>query len=256
MILRRGIIVSIYLLAGSAAALAQPADSNANSDLAPVPASEAAYGTADPGAVAAPAAQPLELAPEAAAVPAAADTSTAPAPAPASNNATATADPNLDPVFSQSEVLSAAENAFGRGAEGLAAMIETIFKDNGRPNAYIVGREAGGAIGVGLRYGSGTLFHKVEGDMPVFWRGPSLGFDVGGDANRTFTLVYRLFDREELFKAFPAVEGKVYLVGGLTANYLQRGELVIIPIKLGVGWRLGANAGYTRFSKKGRVLPF
>jgi hypothetical protein len=235
-------------MAGAAAA------QQASSDLAPVPASEAAYGTV-------PADVPPSTAPEAA--PAA----STPAPAPASTPAAAgTApvaatdaagtDPAMRPVFSKSEVLSAAENAFGRGAEGLARMIETIFKDLGEPNAYIVGREAGGAIGIGLRYGSGTLYHKIEGDMPVYWRGPSLGFDVGGDANKTFTLIYHLYDTEDLFRAYPAAEGKVYVVGGLTAKYEQRGDIIIVPIKLGVGWRLGVNAGYVRYSKKGSVIPF
>lgn len=215
---------------------------DADNDLAPVPASESAYGTAP--AAAEPAPPAVDTPPEAA-------TTTAPANAPAT-----VGDGNLRPVFSKSEVLTAAENVFGRGAEGLARMVETILKDLGQPNAYIVGREGGAAIGVGVRYGQGTLYHKVEGEMPVYWRGPSLGFDIGADGSKAFTLIYRLYDTEALFRAYPAAEGKVYVIGGLTANYVQRGDVVIVPIKLGVGWRLGVNAGYVRYSKKAGILPF
>lgn len=237
----------LYTLA-IAAAIGGGVSANAqdpNADLVPVPFSESAYGTTPVAGDAAPPPAPSEPAdPAAAAAPVAAD-------APAT-----VGDGNLQPVFSKSEVLTAAENVFGRGAEGLARMVETIFKDLGQPNAYIVGREGGGAIGVGVRYGQGTLYHKVEGEMPVFWRGPSIGFDLGADGSKAFTLVYKLYDTEALFRAYPAAEGKVYVVGGLTANYIQRGDVVIVPIKLGVGWRLGVNAGYVRFSKKGKILPF
>ena len=116
--------------------------------------------------------------------------------------------------------------------------------------------EVGGAVVVGLRYGSGTLHHKVEGDMPVYWTGPSLGVDFGGDGSKTFALVYRLDDTADLFKRFPAVEGKVYAVGGFTANYLQRGRVIVVPVKLGVGWRLGANLGYLKFTKTSKLSPF
>ena len=116
------------------------------------------------------------------------------------------------------------------------------LKDQGEPNAYIAGREAGGAVVVGLRYGAGTLFHKVEGQQPVHWTGPSVGFDLGGDASKVFVLVYNLYDSEELFKRFPAAEGRLYFVGGFAATYLRRGNIVLIPIRLGVGWRQGVNS--------------
>src|SRR3546814_6742128 len=90
---------------------------------------------------------------------------------------------------------------------------------------------------VGLRYGSGTLFHKVEGERPAYWTGPSVGFDVGADASKTFTLVYHLNDTEDLFERYPQIEGKLYFVGGFTATYLQRDDVILVPIKLGVGWR-------------------
>ncbi|HWK36637.1 DUF1134 domain-containing protein [Sphingomonas sp.] len=159
-------------------------------------------------------------------------------------------------TYEDEDVIAAAEGVFGKGAQGLASMVENLLKSQGRPNAYIAGREAGGALVVGLRYGSGTMSHKVEGDRKVFWTGPSVGFDVGGDAAKVFVLVYNLYDSQDLYKRFPAAEGRVYFVGGFAATYLRRGDIVLIPIRLGVGWRLGANVGYMKFSEKSRWLPF
>lgn len=159
-------------------------------------------------------------------------------------------------TYEEGDVLGAAEGVFGKGAAGLAGLIEKIFKEQGRPNAYIAGREAGGAIVVGLRYGSGTMFHKIEGQKKVFWTGPSVGFDLGANAAKTFVLVYNLEDSQDLYRRFPAAEGDVYVIGGFTASYLRRGNIVLVPIRLGVGWRLGANLGYMRFSEHGRWLPF
>ena len=159
-------------------------------------------------------------------------------------------------TYEQQDVINAAERAFGKGASGVAGVIEKIFKENGRPTAYIEGREVGGAVVVGVRYGSGILHHKIEGDMPVYWTGPSFGADLGGDGSKTFALVYRLDDTADLFKRFPAVEGKVYAVGGFTANYMQRGRVIVVPVKLGVGWRLGANLGYLKFTRKSKLSPF
>lgn len=159
-------------------------------------------------------------------------------------------------TYHREDLIGAAEGVFGKGAEGLADIIEKILKDQGEPNAYIAGREAGGAVVVGLRYGSGIMNHKIEGQRPVYWTGPSVGFDVGGDANKVFVLVYNLYDSQELYKRFPAGEGHVYFVGGFSASYLRRGDVVLIPVRLGVGWRLGANVGYMKFSEHQRWLPF
>jgi hypothetical protein len=153
-------------------------------------------------------------------------------------------------------VFSAAEGVFGKGAAGLGEMIEKLLRDQGEPSAYITGREAGGAFVLGARYGSGILHHGVEGDRPVYWRGPSVGLDFGADANKVFVLVYNLYDAQRLFKRYPAAEGHAYAIGGFTASYLRRGDVVLIPIRLGVGARLGINAGYMRFSQKSRWLPF
>ncbi len=159
-------------------------------------------------------------------------------------------------TYKEDDLIGAAEGLFGEGAEGVARMIQNLLKEQGEPNAYIVGREAGGAFILGARYGSGTLFHKVEGERPVYWTGPSVGFDAGANAGNTFILVYNLFNSEDLYKRFPAGEGQAYFVGGLSASYLRRGDKVLIPIRVGAGLRLGVNAGYLRFSKKQRWLPF
>lgn len=154
------------------------------------------------------------------------------------------------------KVLGAAEGVFGKGAEGLADLIEDILRERGDPTGYITGREAGGAFIAGVRYGSGMLHHQIEGDRKVYWRGPSVGIDFGANADKVFVLVYNLHDSERLFRRFPAGEGKAYVVGGFTASYLRRGDVVLIPVRLGVGARLGVNAGYMRFSQKNRWLPF
>lgn len=159
-------------------------------------------------------------------------------------------------TYGEDDLIGAAEGVFGKGAEGLAKLIEDLLRKQGEPDGYIVGREAGGAFIVGARYGSGTLHHKVEGTQQVYWTGPSVGFDAGANAANTFVLVYNLYDTEDLFKRFPAGEGQAYFVGGLHASYLRRGDIVLIPIRVGAGLRLGVNAGYMKFSKKQRWLPF
>lgn len=159
-------------------------------------------------------------------------------------------------TFEKDDLVGAAEGVFGKGASGLAGILEDILKEQGKPNAYIAGNEAGGALVVGLRYGAGTMVHKIEGERKVYWTGPSIGFDAGGDANKVFVLVYNLYDSQELYKRFPQGEGRVYFVGGFSASYLRRGDVVLIPVRLGVGWRLGVNAGYMKFTEKKRWLPF
>ncbi len=158
--------------------------------------------------------------------------------------------------YDERTVLEAGKEVFGEGAEGLGEVIESIFADLGRPNAYIVGEEVSGAFIAGIRYGDGVLHHKIEGEREVHWTGPSLGFDVGANGAKVFTLVYNLYDTEDLYRRFPAVEGQFYFVGGLGVAYFKRGDVVIAPIRLGVGLRAGANAGYMKFSKKSTINPF
>ena len=159
-------------------------------------------------------------------------------------------------TYHEDDLIGAAESVFGKGAKGLADLIKDLLAKQGEPNAYIVGREAGGAFALGLRYGSGTLYHKVEGSMPVYWTGPSIGFDAGANAGNAFVLVYNLYDTEDLFHRFGAGEGQAYLVGGFTVSYLRRGNVVLIPVRAGAGLRLGANIGYMKFSHKQKWLPF
>lgn len=188
------------------------------------------------------------------------DATPAPDMAPA---AAAAAQPGFDTAagepasgYQQDDLIGAAEGVFGKGAEGLAGVIEDILRKQGQPNGYIVGREASGAFVVGLRYGSGTLHHKVEGERPVYWTGPSIGFDAGANAGNTFVLVYNLYDSEDLYKRFGAGEGAAYLVGGFHTSYLRRGDVVLIPVRLGLGLRLGINAGYMKFTRKRNFVPF
>jgi len=159
-------------------------------------------------------------------------------------------------TYKEDDLIGAAEGVFGKGAKGLADMIKGILAKQGEPNGYIVGREGGGAIVVGVRYGSGTLYHKVEGQMPVYWTGPSIGFDLGANAGNTFVLVYNLYDSADLFHRYGAGEGQAYLVGGFNVSYLRRNDVVLIPVRMGVGLRLGVNAGYMKFSHKAKWLPF
>lgn len=183
-----------------------------------------------------------------------------PVPAPVQEAAPAAASARASAAVSNTvakeSVLAAAEGVFGRGAEGLAGLLENILKKQGEPTAYITGSEASGAMIVGLRYGKGTLHHKNEGDRKVYWAGPSIGFDAGGDANKVFVLVYNLAKGDDLFTRFPAAEGNAYMVGGLTASYLRKGDTVLIPIRTGIGMRMGVNAGYLKFTEKSSWFPF
>lgn len=164
---------------------------------------------------------------------------------------------NKPTQYQKDDLIGAAEGVFGKGAEGLAGIIEDILRDQGEPNAYIIGREASGAFIFGVRYGSGTLHHAAAGQKPVYWTGPSLGFDAGANGGNTFILVYNLYDIDALYrKSFAAGEGAAYLVGGFHTSYLRKGDVVLIPVRLGLGVRLGANVGYMKFTEKRDWLPF
>lgn len=159
-------------------------------------------------------------------------------------------------TYREDDLIGAAEGVFGKGSHGLAMVIQDILKKQGQPIGYITGREAGGAFVVGLRYGSGTLHHKIEGERPVYWTGPSIGFDAGANASNTFVLVYNLHDSEDLYHRYGAGEGQAYLVGGFNVSYLRRGNVVLIPVRVGAGLRLGVNAGYMKFGHKQNWMPF
>lgn len=163
---------------------------------------------------------------------------------------------NQDATYDKENVINAASEFFGGGSEAVASVIEKAFADLGRPNGYIIGTEASAALVVGARYGDGTLSHKIEGDSRVYWTGPSIGIDVGANGSRVFALVYNLNDTQELYQRFPAVEGSIYYVAGVGMNYQQVDEIVIAPIRMGVGLRAGVNLGYLHFSQDRSWLPF
>jgi hypothetical protein len=159
-------------------------------------------------------------------------------------------------TYTQDEILEKARGFFGETTEGLAEGIAKVFEDQGRPNAYIIGEEASGAIGVGLRYGRGELNSKLFGSRTVYWQGPSVGFDLGGNASRNMTLIYNLQDPEKLFQRFPGVDGSLYFIAGLSINYQRSGDITLAPIRTGVGLRAGASIGYLHYTKEQSVNPF
>ena len=158
--------------------------------------------------------------------------------------------------FSSDEVIAAGHHFFGSVARDLALIVEKAASRWGLPNGYILGEEAGGAFIGGLRYGDGTLYTKNAGDARVYWQGPSLGFDYGADGARTMMLVYNLPATEAIFERFGGVDGSVYLVGGLGMTALVTNDIVVVPIRSGVGLRLGANFGYLKFTQGPTWNPF
>ena len=159
-------------------------------------------------------------------------------------------------TYSQESVLEAATSFFGDSTEGLAKVVEKVFQDLGRPNAYVTGEELSGAIGVGLRYGKGHLTTRQGSGREVYWTGPSIGFDLGGNASKVFVLVYNLHDVDDLYQRFPGVDGSLYYVAGIGANYQSIGDITLAPIRLGVGLRAGASVGYMSYSRQRSWMPF
>lgn len=158
-------------------------------------------------------------------------------------------------TYSDDEVAKAASDFFSTGAKELSDVLAKVLKEKGRPVAIIRGEEAGGAIGVGLRYGHGELVYKGAPASKVYWQGPSIGFDVGANAVKTFILVYDLPNAAALFKRFPGVEGSLYFVGGFGVNYVQRDGIALAPVRFGVGWRQGIALSYMNFSREKRYNP-
>jgi hypothetical protein len=161
-----------------------------------------------------------------------------------------------DATYDEDSVLQAATAFFGQTTEGLAKVIEKAFKEQGRPNAYIKGQEAGAAITVGLRYGEGELLMKGGGAAKVFWAGPSIGFDLGANASKVFTLVYKLPRASAIYQRFPGVDGSLYYIGGAGINYQRLNGITLAPIRLGVGLRAGASVGYIHYRREKSLNPF
>jgi hypothetical protein len=158
--------------------------------------------------------------------------------------------------FEPNDITGAGHRFFGRITTDLASVIEYAFRNNGRPNGYILGEEGGGAFVAGLRYGEGTLFTKNAGTQKVFWQGPSIGYDFGGDAAKTMILVYSLNSPEDVFYDYVGVGGQAYIVGGVGMTYLKSGAVSMAPIRSGVGLRIGANVGYLKFTRQPTWNPF
>ncbi|MDR7333002.1 DUF1134 domain-containing protein [Roseateles asaccharophilus] len=161
-----------------------------------------------------------------------------------------------DSTYDEDSVLKAATEFFGQTTEGLAKVIEKAFKEQGRPNAYVKGQEAGAAITVGLRYGEGELLMKGGGAHKVFWAGPSIGFDLGANASKVFTLVYKLPKASAIYQRFPGVDGSLYYIGGAGINYQRLNGITLAPIRLGVGLRAGASVGYIHYRREKSINPF
>ena len=160
------------------------------------------------------------------------------------------------PSYTKDEILLAGHNFFGKTTSGLADVVHHSFGYAGNPTAYIVGEEASGAFMGGLRYGEGVLHMKNGFKRKVYWQGPSLGFDVGGNGSRTMVLIYKLQVPEQLFRRFGGIEGSAYLVGGVGVNFQRSKDLILAPIRTGVGARLGANIGYLKYTRKPTWNPF
>ena len=159
-------------------------------------------------------------------------------------------------TFGPDELVSAGHKFFGNVSRGLASVIERAVSQWGLPNGYVLGEEGSGAFVAGLRYGEGTLYTKNAGDLRVYWQGPSVGFDWGGDGARTMTLVYNLPATNAIYQRFVGIDGSAYIVGGFGMTALTANNIVLVPIRSGLGLRLGANIGYLKFTESATWNPF
>jgi hypothetical protein len=164
--------------------------------------------------------------------------------------------PGASNEFSPRELVDTGHRFFGSVSRGLASVIEKAVSQWGQPNGYILGEEGGGAFFGGLRYGEGTLYTKNAGDLRVYWQGPSFGFDVGGEGARTMMLVYNLPATQAIYERFAGVDGSAYFIGGFGMTALTANNVILVPIRSGVGLRLGANIGYLKFTPSSTWNPF
>jgi hypothetical protein len=158
--------------------------------------------------------------------------------------------------YSGQELVNSGHRFFGGISKGLAQVVERAVSKWGLPNGYILGEEGGGAFVAGLRYGEGVLYTKNAGDLKVFWEGPSIGFDAGGEGARTMILVYNLPATQAMFQRFAGLDGSAYFIGGFGMTALTANNIVLVPIRSGVGFRLGANIGYLKFTPRATWNPF
>lgn len=164
--------------------------------------------------------------------------------------------PDAAAGYTIEEISSVAKGIFGKTSAGLANVLEQAFAKSGRPTGYIIGSEAGGALIAGVRYGKGNLVLRTGESVPIFWHGPSIGAEFGASGSEVLFLVYKLANADDIFTTFNGVEGSAYAVGGLGGTYLSNGRVQLAPIRAGVGLRLGANIGYTRFTRRQTWNPF
>jgi hypothetical protein len=176
-------------------------------------------------------------------------------PPPAPQQAPRPAPPPSD-RFEANELIDQGHRFFGGVSRGLATVIEKAISQWGLPNGYVLGEEAGGAFVGGLRYGEGSLYTKNAGDLRVYWQGPTLGWDFGGEGARTMMLVYNLPATQAIYQRFGGIDGSAYFIGGFGMTALTANNIVVVPIRSGVGLRLGANVGYLKFTPTATWNPF
>lgn len=162
-------------------------------------------------------------------------------------------DPNS---YHVEELVDSGHQFFGGVSRGLALALQEAVRRWGEPNGYILGQEASGAIFGGLRYGEGKLFTRNAGERRIFWQGPSVGFDVGGDGARTMMLVYNIPSVNAIYRRFVGIDGSAYLIGGFGVTAMGVDDMVVVPIRSGLGWRLGVNLGYLKFTSEPTWNPF
>jgi hypothetical protein len=163
---------------------------------------------------------------------------------------------SLSDTYSGQELVENGQQFFGSAAQGLASLVERAVSQFGLPNGYILGEEAGGALFVGAKYGEGKLYTRNAGEYSIFWQGPSIGFDIGGDGSKVMMLVYNLQNIQDVLGRYPGVDGSAYVLGGLGMTVTKRGNVVVVPIRSGVGARLGINVGYLNFTNEPTWNPF
>jgi hypothetical protein len=163
---------------------------------------------------------------------------------------------SVSDTFSAKEIVSTGGQFFGSVSQGLASLVEKAASQFGLPNGYVLGEEGSGAFVIGARYGEGKLYTRNQGEYPVFWQGPSIGFDAGGDGSKVMMLVYNLGSTNDIFNRYPGVDGSAYVVGGLGMTVMKSGNVVVVPIRSGVGLRAGVNVGYLHFTQQPTWNPF
>ena len=161
-------------------------------------------------------------------------------------------------TFDKKEMVDKAKIYFADLSEGVSIIIERSFNDFGKPSAYIEGDEFSAAFFGGIRYGGGKIYFKDGTNKEIYWNGPSLGFDLGANASKVFTLIYNLESEniKKIYDRYPDAEGTLFLVAGLAINYQQKDDIIITPVRSGIGLRIGVNLGYTKYTKKKSLIPF